>query len=630
MYRSYGRAVLSLIFACVLVASVGAQECPEPVGDWPFGPTASVAVSGNHLFTDSGRSLLIAAVSDPESLQVIASVVIPGRIRGLASAEDLVMIAAGSAGLVVVDVSDPTAPNVVGAAATPNPAAAVAVAAGYVYVAAGDAGLRVFDVSVPSAPVEIGFLGGQNMAGSGAIVVQGGYAYVIGDGGLRVVDVRSPSSPTVAGVLDDPALARALDVAGGFAYVGYGAGLQIVDVRTPTAPVKAGLFTWSGYDVTGVSVAGSTAAVTDGKDALRLLDVSTEYDPIVVGIQPIPDRPYGVDVSGDVAFVAASSRGIRAIDISEPTSPEEVGSFESQGPTHAIEAAKGLAYAAEGNGLRVYDIHNPSSPAPIGYGDRGGTNDFVVNDGLVHIIDGNEQLVIDVSQPSSPALVGSCSGMDDYFVFAVANGFSYTGGGISLVSTDVRNPEQPTLASYNMAFFEGGVEVDGYAYLADKDDGLMTWDISDPYSMLDRGAVQLSGPARSVAAADGFVVVACGCADGDCSSGLAIVDLADPEVPEEVAFLETPCCAHRVEAYGALAFLAEPAGVRVVDFSNPVAPVEVGYYQTQGPATRLAAVERYVVIAEEWAGFEILDVMSCPGFEPSSSAPREADGRAEP
>ena len=83
-------------------------------------------------------------------------------------------------------------------------------------VAAGDAGLRVIDISDPASPTEVGFL---DTAGSVRRVAVTGVLALVADAGsgLRVIDISDPASPTEVGFLDTPGSTRAVAVTGDLA-----------------------------------------------------------------------------------------------------------------------------------------------------------------------------------------------------------------------------------------------------------------------------------------------------------------------------------------------------------------------------------------------------------------------------
>ena len=58
-------ATLISVMLLFVTVAIPAQDCPEPVGRWLFGPTADVAASGNLAVFGSGPSIVLADISDP-------------------------------------------------------------------------------------------------------------------------------------------------------------------------------------------------------------------------------------------------------------------------------------------------------------------------------------------------------------------------------------------------------------------------------------------------------------------------------------------------------------------------------------------------------------------------------------
>jgi hypothetical protein len=61
------------------------------------------------------------------------------------------------------------------------------------------------------------------------------------------------------------------------------------------------------------------------------------------------------------------------IDISNPSSPREVGAYDTPGSAVDVAVSGSYAYVADGGaGLRVIDVSNPSSPREVGFYDTPG------------------------------------------------------------------------------------------------------------------------------------------------------------------------------------------------------------------------------------------------------------------
>jgi len=62
-----------------------------------------------------------------------------------------------------------------------------------------------------------------------------------------------------------------------------------------------------------------------------------------------PEYAFGVAISGNIAYVADTS-SLRVVDISNPSSPVEVGFFETPSATYSVAVAGGNIYVADSVG----------------------------------------------------------------------------------------------------------------------------------------------------------------------------------------------------------------------------------------------------------------------------------------
>jgi hypothetical protein len=100
---------------------------------------------------------------------------------------------------------------------------------------------------------------------------------------------------------------------------------------------------------------------------------------VEVGYYDTPGIAYDVYVSGQYAYVADGKEGLRIIDISNPSNPREVGFFKTPYTARGVYVSGQYAYVAYGDvgwtwahgGLYIIDISNPSNPVRVGYDDVG-------------------------------------------------------------------------------------------------------------------------------------------------------------------------------------------------------------------------------------------------------------------
>ncbi|MBK6561920.1 carboxypeptidase regulatory-like domain-containing protein [Candidatus Amarobacter glycogenicus] len=81
----------------------------------------------------------------------------------------------------------------------------------------------------------------------------------------------------------------------------------------------------------------------------------------------------------------------------------------------------------------------------------------------------------------------------------------------------------------------------------------------------------------------------------DNSRGLRVINVANPAVPVEVGFYDTPGYAYEVALAGSYAYVVDyNRGLRVINVANPAAPTEVGFYDTPGSAQGVTVAGGYV------------------------------------
>jgi len=609
---------LVVIGVCVLAVPALAQDCPELVGHWPYGPTGFVVVTGGHAYFTSGAGLRIADLSDPAAPQVVGGIALAPTsfARGVSVSGAYAYVADSGAGLRVIDVSEPAAPAEVGFVDTPGGAWGVAVAGGYAYVGDAVSGLRVVDVSTPSAPIEVGFVDTPGHALG--VAVDGGYAYVADwQSGLRVIDVSTPSAPVEIGALDTPGEAYSVAVSGGYAFVAdWGSGLRVIDISNPTAPVEVGFIDTPG-EAYSVAVWGTYGYVGDGESGLRVIDVSTPSAPVEVGFLETLGDALGVAVAGEYAYVASWQYDLRVIDVSTPSAPVEVGFLETPGYAMSVAGSGGHAFVGYSpTGFRVLDVSSPSAPVEVGFLET--PDDAVgvaVSGSYAYVAAWQYGLrVIDVSTPSAPVEVGFLDTPGAAGGVAVSGSYAYVADYYSLRVIDVSTPSAPVEVGFlNAPGPEQAVTVSGhYAYLANGVMGLRVVDVSTPSAPVEVGSIRPPGSAFSVTLSGRHAYVAAE------TAGLRVIDVSTPSAPVEVGFWDTagPDEAWGVAVAGGYAYLVEtdPAGtggyLRVIDVSPPAAPAEVGSFATFWPRG-VALSDGHVLVID--GNFGVFVFAECAG-----------------
>jgi hypothetical protein len=267
-------------------------------------------------------------------------------------------------GLSIIDVSNKSNPvelgyindsNVGGTAQCLNGAWDIYISGKYAYVTgSSDDGLSIIDISDPTNPKEVGCIQDTEQAGTAQLLdgaydvyVSGEYAYITSpfDHGLSIIDVSDPTNPQEVGYINDTNVGGTANllngsdhvyVSGKYAYVtaDYDNGLSIINISDPTNPTEVAYINDSITKGTasclrrphGVYVSGKYAyVVSDGDDALSIIDISNPEDPREVaciqddnlgGTATILNGVDEVYVSGKYAYVSSANEdGLSIIDI---------------------------------------------------------------------------------------------------------------------------------------------------------------------------------------------------------------------------------------------------------------------------------------------------------------------------
>lgn len=579
-------------------------DCIEQVNRWPYGPAYGVAAYRDYAYFGSGTVLQIADISNPSALSVISSLELPGVVREIVSADDLLYVANGVGGLRIIDVTDPRKPNEIGFFATSGSAYRIHLADGRAYVTDNLVGFSIIDVSDPSDPVELGVFGTTADA-IRDIVVVGDLAYLAGQRASRmgffVADVSDPSSPFEISHSDLGWPGYGVAVSGDHAYVA-NRSLHVINVATPWAPVEVGYMD-TVYAV-GIEIYGDTGYVLSASYGLLLLDLSNPEIPTEIALADTPGVVEGVTVTDHHAFVADSYAGLRIFDLGTPSNPAEVGFIDTPGYAEDVTVANGYAFVSSYyDGVHVIDVEAaPSSPAVGTYVSPGYSNSVAVVGDLMYVAGGHMGLrIVEVSDPTDPTEIGFFDTPGSALHVAVEGAYAYVADNTEgLRVIDIGTPATPTeVGACDTPGLATGVAVlGGYAYVADSSEGLRVIDVSTPAAPIEVGHVVDPSYAKKVDVVGQHAYVV--------GAVLSIVDVGTPSDPVEVGFYDTPGSPRDVEVIAGLAYVADHMGLRVIDVSTPSDPIQVEYFPQPWPTLGVDLSSGIIHLAVDNAGLTLL------------------------
>lgn len=164
-------------------------------------------------------------------------------------------------------------------------------------------------------------------------------------------------------------------------------GVHIIDVSNPAQPIEAGLYD-PGYYIHDCHVSGNTlfaSAFYEG--TIDIVDISDKSNPQLVTRIDVPDgnvHSSSLTTDGKYLFVAPEQDGLpaRIFDIEDPFEPEEVARYTANplSLVHNPYILGDFAFISHNTeGLRIVDLVDPTTPVEVGHfdtwsGESGGFN----------------------------------------------------------------------------------------------------------------------------------------------------------------------------------------------------------------------------------------------------------------
>jgi hypothetical protein len=202
-------------------------------------------------------------------------------------------------------------------------ACGVTIVGNYAYVCC-DAGLVVVSIEEPTAPRITAIVGSPMVVGPRSVQVQFRYAYVCDCDGVKVLDVTDLSRPQPVAHLPVPD-AHSIYLARTYAYVAAGEhGLVILDIENAARPRVDQVYNAGGrindlHDVKlGITYTSEFAYLADGKNGLRVVQLTSPHTPGNHGFSPRPTphliATYPIPHHGHAYSVGRALDRDRAVD----------------------------------------------------------------------------------------------------------------------------------------------------------------------------------------------------------------------------------------------------------------------------------------------------------------------------
>jgi len=579
----------------------------------------------------------LPASSDTFQMEKVSDA-LDGRCYDVQVDGSLVYMASQHGGLRIIDVSNPTSPQVLGECDDGGHASQVALKDFVAFIGQYYQGVEAIDVSDSQAPNKFKIYNPGVDSNTRGLCVNGNYLYVGSyKYGLDVLDISNPSSAgflSKVGYYYNNSGIRDIHIEDTHAFLSTSTRrVEILDLTTPTNPSFIGQYYSSIGNIRGVAVSGSNMYVLaddiqSNQNYMEVINISDPTSPIKMGEIQVSES-YGIEVQGSYAYIA-SINGLRIINISNSTNPESVGYY--QGYINAVALQGSKAYLAdEYEGLVVVEISTPGSPVKVGSLDisYAPVNDgFVYGDYFFAVCDEEGLVIADVSKPHEPKILASYipsfnftymnytyTFIDPVRTVYVQGKYAYLGCFYDNFILDISNPLNPkNISSFSCGLTEDIQVLGGYAYSVGAS-GLCIYDVSDPVNPKNVSKLAYEERELYFISGVGIHVVGDYAYIADDYAGLIIVDISNPEKPEEVGRYESVLFEGNVNSVyvkGSYAYVAAwKHGLEIIDVSTPTNPTKIGGIMDTGMyprATGVYVAYDYAFLCDSNYGFFVYDI----------------------
>ena len=275
----------------------------------------------------------------------------------------------------------------------------------YAFIADGTSGLQIVNVTNPATPM---FISNYNTAGTAlavftAVINNSQYAF-ISDGiqGLAIINVTNPSSPVLDTAIyfpNDRVFTSFVDAQNAILYVGtYYGNIHIFNISgLPNLVTQIASYTSPLDNITGIYVTNGIAYVSERSLGIEIINVSNPSNPQNISNYDTPGYSYDVVVGGNYAYVADAT-SLYVINVTNPFDPVYAGMSSVENATYlgvAISYPYQIYTADYSYGVETFGLGVPSSPAQVGfYNTDGFSNNLAYYNSNIFVADGSDGLII--------------------------------------------------------------------------------------------------------------------------------------------------------------------------------------------------------------------------------------------
>lgn len=399
----------------------------------------------------------------------------------------------------------------------------------------------------------------------------------------------------------------AVAVKGDTAFFGVGAALRVADVSSPTNPVVLSEIPLGDF-ILDIAISGDLLVAALSTSGVVSVDISNPADPTILDSLSFGERSYCVTIVNGHALIGGNS--LRVIDLSVPSDLTVTGSIESEVISIRDIAVSGsIAVLADYNaGFHVVDVSDTSSPAILAtHGDDLDRPLSVdVSGTYAYLLESHDDIVIfDISNPMSPSIVNRVDPDRSWFnTLHLDSDRLYVGSNSYLMIYDTSDPVNPIELWNDSAGFVSFYDLETVGstlYAAQHYRGLGIFDVTNPSAPQALGQSPAEAPTGGVGLWDTYALT------NLWGTGLVVFDMDDPAHPVELSrfFDVRP---NEFSIHDGHVYTISVGEMTVVDLGDPSSLQTVGSSSPGGQDITVSGALALLAATSE--GLRVVDISS--------------------
>ena len=357
-----------------------------------------------------------------------------------------------------------------------------------------------------------------------------------------------------------------------------------------------------------VAIDGDTAFFGVGT-VLRVADVSSPTEPVVLSEVRLGDVILDMAISGDLLIAAVSGSGVAAVDISDPVNPVLLDTLFLDGTASAVAVADGHAFIG-GYSLWVVDLSSPSNMILTGELEDLYIRDLAVSGNLAVLAASGAFYTVNISNPSSPTLLGThTDDLDRPVSVDVSGDHAYLMEmHDDIVVLDISNPNNPSIVNRidpdSGQYTRLHVNADRLYLGREYSSEFWIYGLGDPATPVELWNGSVGFGSNFDFATDGTTLFS---ARG--SDGLGIIDVTMPTAPESLGGSNAESSTRLVELWDSYAVTVLGSRRLVIfDMSDPAHPVELSRLSGVNPNDIVVRDGYAFVVGGSASGLSIIEM----------------------